>query len=373
MPLAGRVAPWARLVRIACVAVATIMVAALTVPSCGKSPAAPTFADYPYVRSADASPAWSRDGRWIAFHRRIPSSAGPAGLYVVSSAGGGLKFVAPGDFIWPEDISLSPDGSRLAFVSGFQLFLADVSGETYWSPLQTAALVRFTDWSPDGRTLIYRRTYMGSGAADADSSGLHALDLSSGTDAVVRADTLAGHGPVYAARYPSWSPDGSQIGFIETRSNGWDVVMIRADGSGYSVLSSSTSDALYDYLHWYSRPATGTDGLSFWQLTGPGSGPYFVDRDGCCKRRFAEPYSPQESFSADGEWVVETGLDPRDTTEVLFVRRFGDPTGASRRQLTTWDPPTGSTTSSVDCYPRPGDRAQGRSKATRTPRLASRD
>src|SRR5438132_1684473 len=74
------------------------------------------------IAGIDADPVWSRDGKFIAFHRRTFSTAGPPGLYVVPSSGGAIRFVARGDLWWPEDLRFSPDSKQIVGTFGLQLY-----------------------------------------------------------------------------------------------------------------------------------------------------------------------------------------------------------------------------------------------------------
>jgi Tol biopolymer transport system component len=71
----------------------------------------------PVVPESDVMPAWSPDGRQVAFSRFRSGGVGTAEVYVIdASTGGGLKNLtnAPGDDTVP---AWSPDGSSIAFVS----------------------------------------------------------------------------------------------------------------------------------------------------------------------------------------------------------------------------------------------------------------
>jgi hypothetical protein len=145
----------------------------------------------------------------------------------------------------------------------------------------------------------------------------------------------------YGGDIPLWSPDGTQIALIQSFPREYRVVLFDRDGTHYRILAGTGSDrVLYDILHWYVRPTRGMEGLAFRQLTGPGAGVYYVNRDGSSMRRFERHFHMHEAFSPDGEWMVRTGIDPVDSIAVLFVERIDDVTGATRRQLTYWDPPS---------------------------------
>src|SRR6058998_2802339 len=51
--------------------------------------------------ASDVTPAWSHDGRWIAYHRRYPTTDGPPGVYLIAVAGGAPRLVTAGDYSGP--------------------------------------------------------------------------------------------------------------------------------------------------------------------------------------------------------------------------------------------------------------------------------
>jgi len=103
----------------------------------------------------DASPSWSPDGRSIAFTRQDSLYLEQPGIYVVGADGRGLHRVAVRTAV---AVDWSPDGRSLAFVAGG--FETESPGRIGTIDLKTGAVTQFagagaTDvaWSPSGRTL----------------------------------------------------------------------------------------------------------------------------------------------------------------------------------------------------------------------------
>lgn len=122
------------------------------------------------------------------------------------------------------DITLSPDGSRIAFVGIAQqapaLFVMDWNGKNLQVINQpTGQQIANPLWSPDNEHLAF--TLRGDGQVDihvisADGSGQRRLPIES---AEMEKQLLA------------WSPDGSQIAFRTPNSQQPAIWVIQADGS----------------------------------------------------------------------------------------------------------------------------------------------
>ena len=301
-------------------------------PACAKDPFRPWPASKPTpYYTVDLWQTWSHDGRWIAFQRRFPSSYGPAGVYVVNSAGGVPRFLTPGNLVWPEHLRFSPDGRYLAAVDDFRLLLIDVASASVTRPAAVDTYATSADWSPDGGTIVY------SGV------GLFLFELASGTVRELRRES----GGLIPGYMPRWSSDGSLIAFIEGTTSTPKISVIRPDGGGYRSLVESSdeilgesSEGIVNDLQWYVRPAQAVEKIVF-RLTGLGQRPeltFSINRDGSGLARFPRQILPYDSFSPDGEEICFTAF-AADTMDVLFVGRVDDFSGATRRQLTSWAPP----------------------------------
>ncbi|MGH9195029.1 MAG: TolB family protein [Acidimicrobiia bacterium] len=313
-----------------------------SVMSCAKNPTQPVPRSYPDIYLVDASPVWSRDGQLIAFRRVAFSTYGPPGIYVVPSSGGPVRHVAPGDIFWPVNVRFSPDGERLVFAyQDLQLYVADIRTGVLSRLMFTSNGANYPDWSPDGRYIVYSRASF----TQTDSAGIHYYDLTTGVDHLVRADRFFPNGlDILFGHNALWSPDSDQFAFLHQRPDGHDVALINRDGTGYRRIFRSPRGSFLADLHWYVRPSRGIEGLTFTQISGDArAGPYYVSRDGSTLTRFKYA-GLHRGFSPDGEWIVETGVD--DSVSVIFVQRVDDLTGASRRQLTYWNPPVNWPTSS---------------------------
>ena len=173
----------------------------------------------------ERSLTWSPDGRRIAVVVQGRKGAGPVTsrlLYVVNADGSDRRLLGRGHApTW------SPDGRKIAFRSD-----RDGNGEVYVVNADGTGLRRVTRnqasdsgpvWSPDGRRLLFTR--FGDGNSDiysvgADGSGARNLTPDVRPARVGRDSS------------PAWSPDGTKILFVGQRDGRYDVWVMNADGSG---------------------------------------------------------------------------------------------------------------------------------------------
>jgi dipeptidyl aminopeptidase/acylaminoacyl peptidase len=218
----------------------------------------------------DFTPAWSPDGRWLAYHSH--RSATPVANYF-----------SPGS---TDDVYL-----RAANPPGPEIRLTDFGYEVGWA-----------DWSPDGRRLVFSSWEKGS-AVRAGVPWIVTVDPTSGQPAGTARLPLPA--PIQNAEWLAWSPDGAEIGLVEKTAPDRHVLWrMAADGSRAERLAEYSLET-YGGVDWFP------DGQSL----------VYAAREGGRLQVYAVPRSggPPRRLSDDSANLLHPQVSP-DGTRIACSR-----------------------------------------------------
>ncbi len=204
-----------------------------------------------------ANPAWSPDGRKIAF---MSNRDGTDDIFVVNTDGSGLRNLTRSQGhdrarIWKgrkhkrsswfstDGPMWSPDGQKIVFQSERdrpselkraacrprcereEIYVIDADGSRLRRLTHNWTFDDAPVWSPDGRKILFlRRHHPDVYVMNADGSGQRNL---------TRSLTY----PLASHRAPAWSPDGRKILFVSNRDGNGEIYVMNADGSGLRKLT----------------------------------------------------------------------------------------------------------------------------------------
>jgi Tol biopolymer transport system component len=212
----------------------------------------------------DWFPAWSLDGKRLAFTRICGSSSA---VYVVNSNGTGLHRVTPAGLNaeWP---SWSPDGQRVAFaggsMDGAEIYVINTNGTMLRRLTHNRVADATPAWSPHGRNILF--------SSKRAPGGSHQLMLISPAGGAARALPLRGG-------EPAWSPDGTQIAWAQAVKGAAretdNIWVANADGSHPRQVTHEQTGITSHHPTWspdghtiafMSNHAAASNGACLWQI-----------------------------------------------------------------------------------------------------------
>jgi len=208
-------------------------------------------------KASGASPAWSPDGKKIAFVSDRATGLNPQ-LYVMNANGSGQTRITR-DAVTDGSPTWSPDGKRVAFSGDDGIFVVT---------LTTKKIERLSNgpdgdpaWSPDGTTIAFARSKdvpdPSSSTGSGQESDLWQMAADGTQQKQLTSPPLSFSDPKLtiegADTAPAWSPDGAEIAFDGNRDNNDGIFVMNADGS--NIVALTHPDGIDDFPTWSSDGA----------------------------------------------------------------------------------------------------------------------
>jgi Tol biopolymer transport system component len=204
----------------------------------------------------DAFPNWSPDGRRIAFDSDGPNFPESQGIWSMRPDGTDVRRLTdpPGEDIDSEP-AYSPDGRWLAFTRfrdtckfpNRNRFVASAcTSAIYVVRLDGTGMTRLTswgssvaspDWSPDGKRIAYHR------CCDSGKQGqkldVYVMNADGSGDTRLTKNAPWTGGPFVGSGNPVWSPDGRRLLFTQWFADRpFQIMVMNADGSNIEAVTS---------------------------------------------------------------------------------------------------------------------------------------
>jgi TolB protein len=180
-------------------------------------------------KPSEFDPAWSPNGRMLVFARH--SGGRDSELYTMRADGSALKRLTKND-AWDHSPSFSPNGRRIVCVrtsktGQHEIFTMHADGSHARKLTESRRRVETSpDWSPNGKKIVFAAgprsdTDEGSDIYKMKANGKKVRKVTDGADAI----------------QPVWSPNGKKIAFS---ANG-AVFVMRTNGEGIRRLTGSAA------------------------------------------------------------------------------------------------------------------------------------
>jgi eukaryotic-like serine/threonine-protein kinase len=193
---------------------------------------------------AEMSPAWSPDGRYIAFLR---GKGEGLGIYIIPALGGAERKLADAykrtsTAITPQALDWSPDGRTIAVVDKtsedepWALFLISVeTGERRRLTQPPAGYEgdQFVSFSPDGSRLAFVRSHFAAG-------DIYTVAVAGGEPVRITSDETA------VINGLAWTPNGSELIFSSDRGGGDSTLWRVPAAGGPPVAVTGAGENIYD-------------------------------------------------------------------------------------------------------------------------------
>lgn len=196
-----------------------------------------------YTPEYDGYPSWSPSGRQIVFYSTRETEdtiLTTTGEIYVMNADGTNPIRLTNNEVHDEHPAWSPNGDKIIFVSirdndFSELYVMNADGTNPIRLTNNEEPECCPDWSPDGTKIAFAsNTSFPEGNFD-----IYVMDANGGNQ-INLTNHPADDGNLWTG--PAWSPDGKQIAFPSNRAGNWDIYVMNADGTNPVNLTNNAAD-----------------------------------------------------------------------------------------------------------------------------------
>jgi Tol biopolymer transport system component len=187
----------------------------------------------------DEDPAWSADGRRIAFQRDFDPVRGEVDydILTMNVDGTGEANLTNSPRVLDFEPNWSPDGRKITFASDRdgdnEIYMMSPNGANVHRLTVNADDDEYPNWSPDGRLITLNSNRDGN-------FEIYTMRADGGNPTRLTFSDANGAGAALAA----WSPNGRKLAFSGDGDGGPDVLTMRADGGNQL---NRTHNPAFDY------------------------------------------------------------------------------------------------------------------------------